>query len=87
MMKKQTSLFFCEPCNKTEVQKEKLTLNNETIECSENVKYLRVLIDQCLMYEVEIKKVLAQMATSIQSLYTLRSSLNEKKTDSSFSKR
>ena len=84
---KTNFIIFCKPCNKTEVQQEKLTLNNETIECSENVKYLGVLIDQCLMYELEIKKVLAQIATSIQSLYTLRSSLNEKKTDSSFLKR
>ena len=72
---KTNFIIFCKPCNKTEVQKEKRTLNNETIECSENVKYLGVLIDQCLMYELEIKKVLAQMDTSIQSLYTLRSSL------------
>ena len=75
---KTNFINFCKHSNKTEVQNEKLTLNNETIECSENVKYLGVLIDQCLMYELEIKKVLAQMATSIQSLYTLCSSLNKK---------
>ena len=39
-------------------------MNNETIENSEYVEYL---IDQCLTYEFEIKKVLAQMAT----IYTI----------------
>ena len=72
-------------CNKTKVQREKTTLNKETIDFFEYVKYLGDHVDQCLTYEFEIKKVLTQMVKSIYSSYTLRFALSEK-TESLFSK-